>query len=139
MEKHEVIKLLQGKGINPTRQRMEIAELLFERSQHLCADQIITLLKSKSTKASKATVYNTLNLFSKQGLLRELFVEAGKTFYDTNTSKHHHVYNIDNGEIWDVSHDSADEIENLPELPAELEYVGMDVIYRVSGKWCDIV
>ena len=83
MEKHEVIKLLQKQKINPTKQRVDIAQLLFSRPQHLCADEVITALHGYGkAKASKATVYNTLNLFTQHGLVREVCVGAGKVYYD---------------------------------------------------------
>lgn len=136
MDKQDVITLLQSQNINPTKQRIEIAELLFERPQHLCAEQIIdSIRQSGNAKVSKATVYNTLKLFSQAGLLRELFLEAGKVFYDSNNSKHHHVYNIDTGEIWDLEDTSEEGGEISPGLlPSGLNCVAVDVIYRVSGK-----
>lgn len=133
MEKHDIIKLLQSQSINLTQQRIDIAELLFERPQHLCAEKIIELLENKNVKASKATVYNTLNLFSEHGLLRELYVDAGKVYYDSNTSEHHHIYNIDSGEIFDVD---ATDISSLPSprLPRGLSCDSAEVIYRVKNK-----
>ena len=133
MEKHEVIKLLQRQQINPTRQRVDIAQLLFSRPQHLCAEEVITALHdSGKAKASKATVYNTLNLFSQHGLLQEVCVDAGKVYYDSNTNAHHHIYNVDTGELWDVDGETALAIEP-PLLPKGIRGIGVDVIYRVRG------
>lgn len=135
LEKHEIIKRLQAQNINPTKQRIDIASLLFERPQHLCAEQIImSLRQAGDVKASKATVYNTLKLFSQKGLLRELIVDAGKVFYDSNTSKHHHVYNVDTGEIWDLAPSDSATVIELPELSEDLVHLGVEVIYRVAGK-----
>ena len=133
MEKHEVIKLLQKQQINPTKQRLEIAKLLFSRPQHLCADEVIAALHgSDKTRASKATVYNTLKLFSQHNLLREVCVDAAKVYYDTNTDEHHHIYNVDTGELWDVETGSspAPQPTHLPDGTAVL---GMDVVYRVRN------
>lgn len=82
---------------------------------------------------SKATVYNTLNLFAKKGLIREVIIDSGKVFYDSNTDVHHHIYNEDTGMLLDVA---ADEmvIENLPELPADTRATGIDVIIRVRNS-----
>ena len=133
MEKHEVIKLLQEQQINPTRQRIDIAQLLFSRPQHLCAEEVITALHDGGkSKASKATVYNTLNLFSQHGLLREVCVDAGKVYYDSNTDEHHHIYNVDTGELWDVGAEAALAIEP-PLLPEGVSGIGVEVIYRVQG------
>ena len=133
LEKHEVIKLLQRQQINPTKQRVDIAQLLFSRPQHLCAEGVITALHNRDkAKASKATVYNTLNLFSQHGLLREVFVDAGKVYYDSNTDEHHHIYNVDTGELWDVESQATQCIE-LPPLPEGVSGIGVEVIYRVQG------
>lgn len=133
MEKHEVIKLLQRQQINPTRQRIDIAQLLFSRPQHLSADEVITALHNRDkAKASKATVYNTLNLFSQHGLLREVCVDAGKVYFDTNTDEHHHIYNVDTGELWDVEAETALAIEP-PRLPEGVSGISVEVIYRVQG------
>ena len=136
MDKHEVIKLLQSQQINPTRQRVDIAQLLFERPRHLCADQVLQELNDRGAgKASKATVYNTLNLFSRQGLVRELCVDSGKVFYDSNTGEHHHIYNVDTGELWDIEAAKCP-AEHAPKLPDGTTAVGVDVIFRVKGMPC---
>jgi Fur family iron response transcriptional regulator len=133
MDQHKVIKLLQSQKINPTRQRVDIAKLLFSRSQHLCAEQLIDeLVVTGRGRASKATVYNTLNLFSRHGLLRELYVDAGKVYFDTNTEPHHHIYNVETGELWDVPAGMTP-IISPPLLPEGTTPVGVEVIYRVKG------
>ena len=139
MEKHEVIKLLQKQQINPTKQRVDIAQLLFSRPQHLCADEVISALhtrdeaKASKATASKATDYNTLNLYRQHGLLREVCVDGGKVYYDSNTDEHHHIYNVDTGELWDVEVEAALAIEP-PRLPEGTNGIGVDVIYRVEGS-----
>jgi Fur family iron response transcriptional regulator len=133
MDQHEVIKLLQSQQINPTRQRVDIARLLFARPQHLCAEQVLDELVDRGiARASKATVYNTLNLFSRHGLLREVYVDAGKVYFDSNTDEHHHIYNVDTGELWDVMPGIISEISS-PSLPDGTTPVGVEVIYRVKG------
>ncbi|MDH5785908.1 MAG: transcriptional repressor [Chromatiales bacterium] len=134
MDKHEIIKLLKSQQINPTRQRVDIAQLLFERPRHLCADQVMNELSDRGLgKASKATVYNTLNLFSEQGLVRELCIDSGKVYYDSNTAEHHHIYNVDTGELWDIEARRCPS-EMVPNLPAGTTSVGVDVIYRVKPQ-----
>jgi Fur family iron response transcriptional regulator len=133
METHDIIKLLQGRQISPTRQRVDIAQLLFSRPQHLCAEQVLDELEERGrARASKATVYNTLNLFSHHGLLREVCVDAGKVYFDSNTAPHHHIYNIDTGELWDVEAEA--DISTAPlSLPDGTVSIGVDVIYRIRG------
>ena len=130
MDKHEATQLLQRQQINPTRQRVGIAKILFERQQHLSADELINKIKEVQGKASKATVYNTLNLFSEHGMLREIVLDGGKVYYDTNTSDHHHIYNVDTGQLWDVDNELAEEMKQ-PSLPEGTQGIGIDVIYRV--------
>lgn len=133
MEKHEIIALLQSQQINPTKQRIEIAQLMFERDQHLCAEQVMHALEAGGrTKASKATVYNTLNLFSQNGLLRELCVDSGKVYYDSNTSDHHHIYNVDTGELWDVETGEKPALQTAY-LPDGTRFIGLEVVYRVKS------
>ncbi|MEN8168661.1 MAG: Fur family transcriptional regulator [Pseudomonadota bacterium] len=129
MDKQEVINLLLSQQINATRQRVDIAQILFERQQHLCAEQVINELSDRG-RVSKATVYNTLNLFSQHGLVSEVCIDGGKIYYDTNTTEHHHIYNVDTGELWDIPAKTPSAVE-LPSLPDGTSSIGMDVVYRV--------
>lgn len=125
--------LLLEHGIRPTAQRMEIASALLCRPQHLSADQVMARVNKNSAIVSKATVYNTLNLFAEKGIVREVIIESGKVFYDSNTDVHHHIYNEDTGMLQDVA--AAEMvIENIPELPAGTIQSGVDVIIRVRNK-----
>lgn len=128
--RHEVVAMLQGRGITPTQQRVEIAQLLFARPQHLSAEQVLVQVNGEQHHVSKATVYNTLNLFARTGLVREVIVDPTKVFYDSNTTPHHHFYNVDSGELSDVPATGL-EISNLPEAPAGTSVAGVDVIIRL--------
>ncbi len=128
--RHELIALLRKHGIAPTHQRLEIANVLFSRCEHLAADQILTLVNERHAETSKATVYNTLNLFRDCGLIREVIVDPKRVFYDPNTEPHHHLYNIDTGEITDIpANDLA--VSGLPELPPGMVTEGVDIVVRV--------
>ena len=122
--------LLQEHGILPTQQRLLIAGVLLERQQHLSADQVMHLVNGEDHLVSKATVYNTLGLFAKNGLIREVIVDPARVFYDSNTSNHHHFYNIDTGELTDIDSGSM-EITQLPVTPAGTIAAGVDIIIRV--------
>ena len=119
-------------GINPTRQRIEIAYALFSRQSHLSADQVMAIVNEKHSETSKATVYNTLNLFRRKKLVREVIVDPSKVFYDPNTDPHYHIYNVESGELTDIDA-SAVQISGLPELPGGVVAEGMDVIIRVRS------
>ena len=124
-------ELLRAHDINPTHQRIEIAYALFSRQEHLSADQVMTIVNGRHAETSKATVYNTLNLFLEKGLIREVIVDPSKVFYDPNTGPHHHLYEVDSGRLTDIAADDV-RIEGLPELPKGMETVGIDLIVRVK-------
>ncbi len=130
--RHELIALLRRHGIAPTHQRLEIASVLFSRGEHLAADRILVLVNEHHAETSKATVYNTLNLFRDCGLIREVIVDPKRVFYDPNTQPHHHLYNIDTGEITDIP--AADlAVSGLPELPAGMVTEGDDIVVRIRA------
>lgn len=119
-------------GVKPTAQRVEIARILFARPQHLSADQLLARLKSLGHECSRATVYNTLGLFERRGLIRQVVVEPSRVFYDSTPGPHHHFYNVDTGEIFDVDPDSV-ELTRLPPLPAGTEHAGTEVVLRIRN------
>ncbi len=125
-----VVSLLRQCDITPTHQRIKIGKVLFACAQHLSAEQVLAAVNQDDDEVSKATVYNTLGLFAKHGLVREVIVDPSKVFYDSNLSKHHHIYYSDTGELEDVA-DQHIEITKLPELPQNIEIEDVDVIIRV--------
>jgi Fur family iron response transcriptional regulator len=124
---------LLAHGIKPTPQRLEIAALMLSEPCHLSADQVIAHLRRSGSGVSKATVYNTLHLFSQQGLLREIAVDPTRLFYDSTTGAHHHIYNEDTGELVDVA-PSELEISRFPSLPKGTDVNSMDVVIRVRNR-----
>ena len=125
--------MLEQRGILATPQRLMVAELLFARDQHLTADQIIHALAEAGTQVSKATVYNTLNLFSAKGLLKPLQVDPERGLFDSNSEPHHHIHDVDTGELIDVPPGDV-EFARLPPLPPGTEAVGVDVVIRVRRR-----
>ena len=125
--------LLEGRGIQATAQRMLIADLLFARDQHLTAEQIIQMLAEAGTQVSKATVYNTLNLFAAKGLLKPLQVDPDRGVFDSNMRPHYHIHVEDTGELIDVP-PGAVEFARLPPLPPGTERVAVDVVIRVRKQ-----
>jgi Fur family iron response transcriptional regulator len=124
---------LSRHGIQPTPQRTLIAELLFARNQHMTADQVLQALAEAGTQVSKATVYNTLNLFAAKGLLKCLQVDPDRGLFDSNTTPHYHIHVEDTGELIDVP-PSAVEFARLPKLPPGTESVAVDVVIRVRRQ-----
>lgn len=125
-----MVSLLRQHDINPTHQRIEIAFALFSHQEHLCADQVMAIVNSRHSETSKATVYNTLNLFLEKKLIREVIADPSKIFYDPNTHPHHHFYNTATGELTDI-HSENIGLTGLPELPHGLVADGIDIIVRV--------
>jgi Fur family iron response transcriptional regulator len=128
-----VASRLRACGIVPTRQRLEIAQVLFHRMEHLSADQILARLKANGLRASKATVYNTLRVFLEKALVRELIVDPSRVFYDPNMAPHHHFYDVVTGELTDIPAESV-QIATLPPLPAGSEPDGVEVIIRTRPR-----
>jgi len=133
LSQQQVIDLLTRHGVQPTLQRLEIAQALFAREQHLSADEVLKLVNQESNRVSKATVYNTLGLFAAKGLIREVIVDPNRVFYDPNTCDHHHFYNVDTGELTDIDADQL-ALMNLPVLPAGTVADGVDVIIRIRNQ-----
>lgn len=120
-------------GIKPTSQRIEIGRMLLSRPQHMSADQLLSGVNQDTEIVSKATVYNTLSLFVEKGLIRQVIIDSGRVFYDSNTSPHFHLYNEDSGELMDYKAGQM-EFGDLPELPDNTTMSGIDVIIRVRNK-----
>ena len=133
MTRSGLLSLFEKQGILPTPQRIEIAGILLEKPQHMSAEQIIEKLKSADSGVSKATVYNTLNLFAERGLVREVMVDPIRKFYDSTTHPHHHFYNVDSGELCDIPDDQV-QFAGLPELPDGTEKESVEVLIKVRDR-----
>jgi len=125
--------LFEQHGILPTNQRLDIADVLFASHQHLSADQVLERTNQSGKKVSKATVYNTLNLFAGKGLVREVMVDSNKVFYDSNTELHHHFYNQDTGELMDFPAEAV-QFSSLPELPENTRADNIEVVIRLRSE-----
>ena len=126
-------KRLHAAGIGPTSQRLRIAEVLLGKPRHLSADQVLAEVNHDRTLVSKATVYNTLRLFTERGLVREIVVDPDRSFYDSSTGPHHHFYNSDTGELTDIAADTV-RISGLPPAPEGTEAEQVEVIVRLRQR-----
>jgi len=133
MTRSGVRTLIEQHDILPTPQRVEIAHILLERPQHLSAEQIIDRLKASESGVSKATVYNTLNLFSARGLIKEVMVDPVRKFYDSTTHPHHHFYNVDSRELSDIPDEQVN-FAGLPDLPDGTERESVEVLIKVRDQ-----
>ena len=125
---------LRHHGLRPTRQRIALADLLFAKGdRHLTVEELHEEAVAANVPVSLATVYNTLHQFTEAGLIRVLAVESAKTYFDTNTSDHHHFFVEGRNEILDLPLSNLT-IENLPEPPEGMEIAHVDVVIRLRPK-----
>jgi len=116
----------------PTPQRLILAEIVFAKPQHLSAEQIIAAIRRTGARVSKATVYNTLNLFRERGLLRTVEVDPTRQFYDSTSGEHHHFYNVDTGELTDIPAGAVD-LRIDTDLPPGTCPDSIDVVIRIRN------
>ena len=128
-----LIERLKAVGLRPTRQRLALARLLQDGGdRHLSAEQLHEEALAAKVRVSLATVYNALHQFTAAGLLREVVVEPGRSYFDTNVEDHHHFYFEDSGRLEDIPGDQVS-LTNLPKPPKGSRLSRVDVIIRVSG------
>lgn len=124
---------LRAAGLRPTRQRLALAKLLFDGcDRHISAEQLHGEAVSNCIRVSLATVYNTLHQFTTAGMLREIVVDAGRSYFDTNTSDHHHFFFETSGHLEDIPPDMV-AVSKVPSAPEGTTIRRVDVIVRVNG------
>ena len=130
----DVLHRLRTSGLRPTRQRLALARLLFDGDdRHVSAEALHGEALTAGVRVSLATVYNTLHQFTEAGLLREVVVDSGRTYFDTNIDDHHHFFYEDNGELRDIPGDQVG-LTGLPQAPTDAEVARVDVIIRVRRR-----
>ena len=129
-----VDKRVREAGLRPTRQRIALADLLFAKGdRHLSAEELHEEALAAGVPVSLATVYNALHQFTEAGLLRILAVEGSRTYFDTNTSDHHHFFVEGENRVFDIEIGPGP-IGNLPEPPEGMEIANVDVVVRLRPK-----
>ena len=127
-----IVQRLRLAGLRPTRQRLSLAKLLFDGGdRHLTAEQLHVLAIESRIPVSLATVYNTLHQFTEVGLLREVVIEAGRSYFDTNVSNHHHFFFEESGQLQDIPGDQI-VLPQMPAAPASTRIARIDVIVRIA-------
>ncbi len=126
------LELLRAARLRPTRQRLALARLLFEKGdRHVAAEELHGEALAAQIPVSLATVYNTLHQFVGAGLLREVVINPGRSYFDTNVSDHHHFFYEDSGLLRDIPGDSI-AVSNVPPPPEGGSIRRVDVIVRVE-------
>jgi Fur family iron response transcriptional regulator len=129
----DALQRLKAAGLRPTRQRLALTRILFENGhRHVTAETLHAEAKTAGVDVSLATIYNTLHQFTTVGLLREVVIDTGKAYFDTNTDDHHHFFFEDSGRLADIPGNEV-AIANLPIAPDGMEVARVDVVIRLRG------
>jgi len=131
MNKYE--KLYREMNVTPTKQRLDLAHLIFAKKQHFTAAELISMADKNKLNISMATVYNTLSLLEDKGMLKTINIDNELKFYDTNLEDHHHLYNTTMSTLTDIAHDKVVFAE-LPELPKSLEIESTELLIKAHNK-----
>jgi len=111
----DLIKLLEDHGIQPSAHRLAVAEYVLMTDQHPSADTVLAKVTQNFPFISRATVYNTLNIFVEKGLLRALNMAEGKVVFDPNVARHHHFVDEQTGAIYDIPWEAL-EVNHIEQL-----------------------
>ena len=120
-------------NVTPTKQRVDLAKLIFSKKQHFTATDLISIADKKNLNISMATIYNTLSLLETKGMLKTINIENDLKFYDTNLENHHHLYNTTMSTLTDIDHDQV-VFSDFPELPKNLQIESTEVLIKVKNK-----
>ena len=125
---------LRRAGLRPTRQRVSLMGVLFAKGhRHLTAEALHEEASQRGVRVSLATIYNTLHQFTDAGILREVAVDSAKTYFDTNTHNHHHMFVEGEHRILDIPAEAV-QLDESPDIPDGFELVRMEVVLRVRRK-----
>ena len=128
---------LRAAGLRPTRQRRQLANLLFRNGdRHVTAEILHQEAEDSGCHVSLATVYNTLHQFTAAGLLRQVVVDSARNYFDTNTGPHQHFYNEEEGHLTDISGDAIT-VSGLPKPPDGMAVASVDVVVRLRSAKSD--
>ena len=131
------INKLRSSGLRPTKQRIKICKLLFDRKDtfHFSIKNLNNIIKKKYIeKISLATVYNTVHAVKKKGYLKEISINSDKSYFDTNTSVHHHFFDEDTNELIDCDQDNVESI-NIKENFTGKKINSIEVLIRVASDY----
>ena len=132
--KETFIKKLRSSGLRPTRQRIEICRILYDRKNtcHFTINDLAEILKKKSNqKISLATIYNTVFAFKKKNYLKEISINTNKSYFDTNVSNHHHFFNESTDQLIDLKNDDVGKVKIKKKIPGK-KIKSVEVLVRIS-------
>jgi len=127
---------LRSSGLRPTKQRLTICKILFDRKDtfHFTIDKLKKKIeKNTKSKISLATVYNTVHAFKNNGYLKEISLQGNKTFFDTNSKNHHHFYDQDTGDLIDIKNEDII-LSKLPSTPKGKKIKEIEVTVSIANS-----
>ena len=130
----EYIEKLRKSGLRPTKQRIRICEVLFNANKtfHFTINDLVKMIEINiNQKISLATVYNTIHAFEKKGYLKEIAINSSQTYFDTNTSNHHHFFDEKEKELIDLENDDLDPIKIKKTIPGKI-IKSVEVLVKVD-------
>ena len=130
------IDRLRSSGLRPTKQRLALCKVLFDRKEtfHFTIDNLKKKIeKSTKSKISLATVYNTVHAFKHKGYLKEISLQGNKTFFDTNSKSHHHFYDQDTGDLIDIKNEDIN-VSKLPSAPKGKKIKDIEVTVSLANN-----
>ena len=130
------IEKLRSSGLRPTKQRIKICKLLFDRKKtfHFTVNDISkTLKKETSDKISLATIYNTIHSLKKKGYLKEISINREKSYFDTNTSNHHHFLDVNTNELIDLKNQDVHNIKIKKRIPGK-KINSIEVLVKIENS-----
>ena len=130
------IEKLRSSGLRPTKQRLEICKLLFDRKKtfHFTINDLSKILRDKTNKKiSLATIYNTVHSFKSKGYLKEISINRDKSYFDTNTSNHHHFLDINNNQLIDLKNEDVDKIRIKKNIPGK-KITSIEVLVKIENN-----
>lgn len=133
----KIVEKLRSSGLRPTKQRVRIAEFLFNREKtfHFNVEELDQLINNKvKERISLATFYNTVHSFKKAGHLKEILTSNNKSYFDTNISSHHHFYDLKNKELIDIKQKEI-QLKNFPKAPSGKKIKDIDVVINIESDY----
>ena len=136
MKNQDFLSKLRNSGLRPTKQRLKICEVLFdsEKTFHFTINDLVKIIeKNTNEKISLATVYNTIHAFNKKGYVKEVTISNDKTYFDTNTTSHHHFYDLRTNELIDIDSEKI-QLKHVPQPPKGKKINGIEVVINVKEE-----
>ena len=130
------VEKLRNSGLRPTKQRIKICEVLFntDKTFHFTINELSKIISEKiEEKISLATIYNTVHAFKREGYLKEITINSDKSYFDTNTSHHHHFYDNLTKELTDLNDEDVEKIQIKKSLPGK-KISSVEILVKVENE-----